>query len=322
MVTDAIRFGMESYTQHMEKGLVKQADDPKNMEKILHYLFLKDWLERYRHVLNSPERVKEELKHLEETLALPAPGSKDAQLIAQSIYLRQLLPQAVAARTAEIESRNRDAYAPLDEYNLERSMSLMRELVRDLRRVEEGYYSSQYREAELERLSKQISAQYEEIILNVAQLEPSALEVTFVSVAASITEAAIIVATLAFVGNQFKGPELFAATSILGMGFKVLHAFYRADARFLLPFWGVVDRTHAWTQAVRSLGFFPSQWFSRRRAADLAPLSSEDLAIAESHHRGECGKQLVAMAHYQAQNVPFYKTGARLKHLNLPAGIR
>lgn len=323
MVTDAIRWGMESYAQYVEKGLVKQADEPKKVEQVLHYLFLKNWLNHYRNALNNPERTERELKNLEETIELPEPGSNDARLIAQSIYLRQMLPDAVAARTLEIESRKRDPYAVSDEYSLERSMRVMTELLRDLRRLEEGYaYSQSYREGELERLSKLISAQYEEIILNVAQLEPSILEVTVVGVAASIAEAAIMVATLAFVGNQFKGPEVFAATTIAGMLVKVFHAVCRADARFLIPFWGVVDRTHTWTQSVRSLGLFPSQWFARRNAAISAPLSSEDSSTAQSRHRNECGEQLVAMAYYKAQTVPFYKVGERLKHLNLPAGVR
>jgi hypothetical protein len=323
MVSDTIRFGMESYALYVEKDLVEQADDPNQMERILHYLFLKDWLEHYRHDLQNPDRTQQELKQMEETLVLPAPDSKDGKLIAQSIYLRQLLPDAVAARTKEIESRARDPYAFVDEYSLERTMRKMGELIRQLRTLEEMHrYSQSYRDQELARLSKEISAQYEEVILNIAQLEPSALETTLVAVGASVVEAAIMLATVAFVAGNVKGPEVLAITTLAGFCFKALHALYRSDGRFLIPFWGVVDRTQRWTQAVRNFGFFPSQWFARRRAAMSAPLTESDFSVAHSLHRNECGEKLVDMAFEKAERVPFFDSHTRLKQLQLPARLR
>jgi hypothetical protein len=323
LVSDTIRMGMESYARYVEKDLVKQADNPKQMERVLHYLFLKDWLQHYRHVLHNPERTEQELKQLEETLVLPAPDSKDGKLIAQSIYLRQLLPDAVAARMKDIESRPRDPYGIVDEYNLERTMRKLGELIRELRTVEDSHwFSDAYRERERERLSKEISAQYEEVMLNITQLEPNALETTLLAVAASLVEAAIMVATVAFVAGNFKGPEVLGITTLTGYCIKALHALYRSDVRFLLPFWGVVDRTQRWTQAVRNLGFFPSQWFARRRAAISAPLLEADFSKAESRHFNECGALLADMAFEKAQRVPFFDSGTRLKQLHLPAGLR
>jgi hypothetical protein len=322
LVSDTIRMGMESYARYVEKDLIKQADDPKQMERILHYLFLKDWLEHYRHALHNSERTEREIKQLEETLVLPAPDSKDGKLIAQSIYLRELLPAAVQVRMDEIEARKRDPYLYVDEFSLERTMRKLGELLRELRNIEESHsYSQIYREQELERLSREIAAQYEEVILNIAQLEPTTLETTLVGIAASLVEATIMLATAAFVAGNFKGLEV-GATAIAGFFVKAIHAFHRSDTRFLLPFWGVVDRTQRWTQAVRSLGFFPSQWFARQRAAMSAPLTNADFSIAESRHRDQCGEKLVDMAYEKAQRVPFFSPGTRLKQLHLPAGLR
>lgn len=322
LVSDTIRMGMESYARYVEKDLVQQADDPRQMERILHYLFLKDWLDHYRHVLQNSERTEREIRQLEETLVLPAPDSKDAKLIAQSIYLRQLLPDAVQARMDEIESRKRDPYLYVDEFSLERTMRKLAGLLRELRNIEESRsYSPIYRERELERLSREIAAQYEEVILNISQLEPTTLETTLVGIAASLAEATIMLATAAFVAGNFKGLEV-GATAVVGFFSKALHAFYRSDTRFLLPFWGVVDRTQRWTQAVRSLGLFPSQWFARQRAALSAPLTNSDFSRAESRHRHECGEKLVDMAYEKAQRVPFFSPGIQLKQLHLPKGLR